>query len=115
MPEWLMRVIAETCPREDRVPERRVFVGFNDSTARSAMRQACKLGGIAHYHPHDLRHRRVSFWFRQGVDAVQIATWAGHTPTMSLDVYVHVLVGEVPVPRLLELLGRGGDDAVMTR
>ena len=53
-------------------------------------------------------------WFRQGVDTVQIATWARHTPTMSLDVYVHVLVGEVPVPRLLELLGRGGDDAVMT-
>jgi integrase len=79
------------------------------------MRQACKLAVIAHYHPHDLGHRRVSLWFRRGVDAVQIASWAGHTPTMSLDVYGHVLVGgEVPVAQLLELLGCRGDDAVMT-
>ena len=57
----------------------------------------------------------MSLWFRQGVDAVQIAAWAGHTATMSLDVYGHVLIGgEVPVDRFLALLGRGGDDAVMT-
>ena len=57
----------------------------------------------------------VTQWFRQGIDAVQIASWSGHTPTVSLDVYGHVLVGgEVPVARLLELHGRRGDDAVMT-
>ncbi|HEX4526889.1 MAG TPA: site-specific integrase [Gaiellaceae bacterium] len=115
VPAWLMDVVADSCPREDRTPERRVFVGFNVSAARSAMRQACKLAGIAHYHPHDLRHRRVSLWYRRGENPVQIAEWAGHSARMSLDVYAHVLVGgEVPVARFLELLGRGGDDTVMT-
>jgi hypothetical protein len=29
VPTWHMQVIAETCPAEDRVPARRVFVGAN--------------------------------------------------------------------------------------
>jgi integrase len=97
-----------------------IFVSYRrDDTASEAGRVSdalrLQLGEDSVFHPHDLRHRRVSLWFRQGVDAVQIASWAGHTPTMSLDVYGHVLVGgEVPVAQLLELLGRRGDDVVMT-
>jgi integrase len=28
MPDWLMAEVAETCPREDRTPERQIFAGF---------------------------------------------------------------------------------------
>ena len=116
VPPWLMNVVADLVPREDRTPERLVFQGFNDSTVRGAMTRACRLGGLAHHHPHDLRHRRISLWFRQGESAVQIAEWAGHTASMSLDTYGHVLVGgEVPVGTLLELLGCAGDAAVLPR
>ena len=91
-----------------------MFPGFADSTARQAMATACKLAGLAHHHPHDLRHRRVSLWFQAGESAVQIASWAGHVPSMSLDTCGHVLVGgEVPVAAFLELLGRAGDAPVM--
>ena len=79
------------------------------------MSRACKLGGFAHHHPHDLRHRRISLWFQRGESAVQIAQWAGHTASMSLDTYGHVMVGgEVPEATLRGLLGCGGDDRVMT-
>ena len=57
------------------------------------MASACKLAGLPHHHPHDLRHRRVSLWFAQGVSVVQIAAWAGHISSLSLDTYGHVLIG----------------------
>ena len=60
---WLMAVIADTCPREDRTPTRRVFQGLSESTARDAMERACRTAGIPHFHPHDFRHRRISLWF----------------------------------------------------
>jgi integrase len=56
VPEWLMLEVADTCPREDRTPERRVFVGFTPDVAKNVMARACKAAGIVHRHPHDLRH-----------------------------------------------------------
>jgi integrase len=61
---------------------------------------ARKAARVAHYHPHDLRHRRISLWHLSGVPARQIAEWAGHAQTsMTLDRYSHVLVStrEIPV------------------
>ena len=37
LPEWLMQVIEETCPLEDRVPDRRVFQGLTEAAAYQAM------------------------------------------------------------------------------
>jgi hypothetical protein len=34
VPDWLMTDVAETCPREDRTPERQVFPGFTVDAAR---------------------------------------------------------------------------------
>ncbi|HEV8102712.1 MAG TPA: hypothetical protein VGP69_03145 [Gaiellaceae bacterium] len=46
---------------------------------------------------------------------MQAAARAGNSARMMLDVYAHVLVGgAVPVATLIGLLGRGGDDAVVT-
>lgn len=103
-----MQAIEDTCPLEDRVPERLVFQGLQVSAARQAMTRACRLAKIPHYSPHDLRHRRLSLWHASGVLARELAERAGHSrPSMSLDVYTHVMpVGEVASERFLDLLTR---------
>ena len=51
--------IAGTCPPDDRTAERRVFPG-HAGRRRNVMTRACQAAGMAHYHPHDLRHRYAS-------------------------------------------------------
>jgi integrase len=93
VPEWLMERIEDTCPFDDRTAERKVFQGFTPNSAKNAMTRACKVAGIPHFHPHDLRHRRLSLWHGQGVVARELADRAGHSKaSMSLDVYSHVLM-----------------------
>jgi integrase len=60
VPVALMDEIAATTPPDDRTPERRVFPGFTPDAAKDAMRKACENAGIAHFHPHDLRHHCAS-------------------------------------------------------
>jgi integrase len=92
VPEWLMLLLADTCPLEDRAAERRVFAGFTADVAKNAIARACKAAGIPHFHPHDLRHRRGSLWHGQGVPARLLADRLGHSrASMSLDVYSHVM------------------------
>jgi integrase len=92
VPEWLMELVALTCPAEDRTHERRVFLGLSEKTLYHAVDGACRTAEIAHYHPHDLRHRRISLWHGQGVPAKEIAERSGHArASMSLDRYAHVM------------------------
>jgi integrase len=102
LPEWLIGAIDATLPLEDRTPERRVFPGITEATAYQAMSRACKNAKVPHYHPHDLRHRRITIWHQSGVVARELAERAGHArPSMSLDVYAHVMpIDEAPVDRL---------------
>jgi integrase len=60
LPEWLMQAIEDTCPLEDRTPERKVFQGITESGAYRQMARACATAGVPHYSPHDLRHRRIT-------------------------------------------------------
>lgn len=93
VPEWLMVEVAETCPREDRTTERRVFQGFLPSSAKNVMRQACKAAGIVHRHPHDFRHRYASVKIAEGVPVTIVAAQLGHSrKSLTLDTYSHVLV-----------------------
>jgi integrase len=93
VPGELLDAVADLCPLEDRTRERRVFPKVTDSIVRHDVERACRDAGIAHYHPHDLRHRRVSLWTLHGIDAITVKTWAGHAKaSMSLDVYGHVIV-----------------------
>ena len=110
LPKWLMEAIEDTCPLEDRVPNRKVFQGINYSAARQALSRACLLAKIPNYTPHDLRHRRITLWHQSGVPARELAERAGHSkPSMSLDVYTHVMpVAEVESERFLSLLTDGG-------
>jgi integrase len=57
------------------------------------MARACKAAGIAHYHPHDLRHRYASVQIGRGVPVTAVAAQLGHSKkSITLDVYSHVLV-----------------------
>jgi integrase len=108
VPEWLVDELGATCPLEDRTTERRVFLGFNADSAKNVMARACKAAGIPHFHPHDLRHRRLSLWHGQGLPAKQLAERAGHArASMSLDVYSHVMpLDEIPRASLERVLVR---------
>ena len=110
LPEWLIEAIEDTCPLEDRVPDRKVFGGITEASAYQTMLRACQTAGIPHYHPHDLRHRRITIWHQSGVPARELAERAGHSrPSMSLDVYSHVMpTDEVPVDRFQALLASDG-------
>jgi integrase len=83
---------------EDRTPERNVFQGVTEDSTWRAMARACKLAKVPHYHPHDLRHRRLTIWHQAGVPAREVAHRAGHARTSeSLDTYRHVMpLDEVP-------------------
>jgi len=92
LPEWLIEAIEQTCPFDDRTPERRVFQGVTEATMYQTMIRACQTAGVPHYHPHDLRHRRITIWHQSGVPARELAERAGHArASMSLDVYSHVM------------------------
>jgi integrase len=106
VPPWLMDRIAATCPLEDRTAERRVFPGCAENGYGKVIARACKLAGIPHFHPHDLRDRRASIWHHEGVPLREVAARIGHSkPSMTLDVYTAVLdPGAAPVERLEALL-----------
>jgi len=92
LPPWLIEAIEATCPLEDRTPGRRVFGGISEASAYQAMSRACRNAKVPHYHPHDLRHRRITIWHQSGVPARELAERAGHArASMSLDVYSHVM------------------------
>jgi integrase len=95
VPAALMDEISASAPPDDRTPERRVFPGFTPSAAKNAMRKACENAGIAHFHPHDLRHRYASVKIAEGVPVTQVAAQLGHSRnSLTLDTYSHVLMGD---------------------
>lgn len=97
IPEWLMDILLDTCPPEDRTPERPLFPWLHSvkhpiQAAHKTMRTACSVAGIPHYHPHDLRHRRLSLWHGQGIPAREIGDRAGQRQiAVTLDVYTHTM------------------------
>lgn len=93
VPKILLDEISELVPLEDRHHARRVFPALGEHTLRGVLTRACRDAGVAHYPPHQLRHRRCSLWLRHGIDEVTAASWSGHSkPSMLLDVYGHVMV-----------------------
>jgi integrase len=93
IPRVLLHEIANLVPLEDRHRNRLVFPNITEAQVRQDVARACRDAGIAHYHPHDLRDRRISLWIAQGIDAVQAKTSSGHTnASMTLDVYAHVVI-----------------------
>jgi integrase len=54
--------------------------------------------GIAQV-PYDLRHACVTNWLNAGVDAAQVAAWAGHSVAVLMRVYVQCIVGRDEIAR----------------
>jgi integrase len=95
VPESVMLLLIDSCPPDDRAAERHVFPGFNPALARYIMRRACESAGLAHLHPHDLRHRYVSRKLVDGVPLTDLAAQVGHSrSSFTLDRYAHVLASE---------------------
>jgi len=76
--------------------------GDVDAAERKVMARACKLAGIPHYSPKNLRERRASIWHHGGLPAKTLAERLGHAKaSMSLDVYTDTLdAGEGEVEEL---------------
>lgn len=93
VPEKLMGEITAATPPDDRTPDRQVFTGATPDAVKHAMARACKSAGIAHYHPHDLRHRYASVQIARGVPVTMVAAQLGHSKkSLTLDIYSHVLL-----------------------
>jgi integrase len=41
-----------------------MFQGITEASAYQAMLRACRNAKVPHYHPHDLRHRRITIGHR---------------------------------------------------
>ena len=106
VPPWLMEVLLEQVPPDDRTVQRRLFPGLNEGTMRDAIGRASRAAGLPLYSPHDLRHRRGSLWHAGGMPARELAERMGHSKaSMSLDVYTHVMPpDEVAKERVLALI-----------
>lgn len=106
IPRWLMEVIAATRQREDRLPETPVFLGVTAEALRRVMGRACTVAGLAHFTPHDLRHRRATIWHHGGVPVRVMMERGGWTKSeIALEVYSHAMpVSEVARAALEELL-----------
>lgn len=64
--------------------------GAWQSWHRDAWHPACTAAGIESARPYDLRHSFISLLIHEGRSVVEVARQAGHSPTMTLDVYAHV-------------------------
>jgi integrase len=67
---------------------------------RDVWRRACKAAGLTGVRPYDLRHGFVSLLIQEGRHVVDVARQAGHSPTMTLDVYGHVFDEFDPAERI---------------
>jgi integrase len=91
----LFQAVTALVAREDRVPERRVFQGFNGDSFRTAITRACTAAGVPAFSPHDLRHRRISLLHLSGVPWARIGEHVGQRSLrVTADTYSHVLVDE---------------------
>ncbi len=94
-PDLFAAVIATLPPREDRAPDQPVFPGLTQERLRTAIVRACKASGTPTWSPHDLRHRRISLWHRQGETWALIGARVGQRSlSVTADTYTHVLLDD---------------------
>ncbi len=89
------RIEATLPPREDRDLDAPLFRDVSSDRLRTAIGRACKASGVPVFSPHDLRHRRISLFHRQGRSWAEIARFVGQRKlSLTADVYTHVLVSD---------------------
>lgn len=95
VPPVVFEAVLDLCPRDDRVPQRRVFQGFGGDRFRTAVTRACTAAGVPAFSPHDLRHRRISLLHLSGVPWARIGEAVGQRSLrVTSDTCTHVLVDE---------------------
>ena len=95
VPTVIFEAVLELVPRDDRVPERKVFQGFGGDRFRTAVARACTAAGVPAFNPHDLRHRRISLLHLGGVPWARIGEHVGQRNlAVTANTYSHVLVNE---------------------
>jgi integrase len=95
VPPDLYAAVLDLCPRDDRVPERRVFQGVTANRLRTAIGRACTAAGVPAFSPHDLRHRRISLLHLGGVPWARIGEHVGQRNlAVTANTYTHVLADE---------------------
>ena len=106
LPDDLFAAVLERLPaREDRDPAAPLLAGVTADRLRMAIGRACRDGGVPHFSPHALRHRRISLLHRQGVSWAEIGERVGQrSRVVTADRYSHALVDyrEVDRANLLE-------------
>lgn len=106
LPDVLAETIERTLPpREDRVPEARLFSSSGADSIRTSIAKACRAAAVPLWSPHDLRHRRISLLHRQGRTWAEIGALVGQRSLkVTSDTYTHVLVDgrELDYAALLE-------------
>ena len=94
-PAELFDAVARLVPRDDRTPERQVFMGFGADKFRTAITRACTASGVPTFSPHDLRHRRVSLLHLGGMPWARIGEMVGHGDVVTTArTYTHVVASE---------------------
>jgi integrase len=95
VPPELFQAVMSLVPRDDRVPDRQVFLGFAGTRFRTAITRACTAAGIPTFSPHDLRHRRVSLLHLGGMPWARIGELVGHGDVVTTArTYTHVVADE---------------------
>lgn len=92
-PDLFAAVLATLPARDDRSPDRPVFPGLTQERLRTAIARASRASGTPAWSPHDLRHRRISLWHRQGETWALIGARVGQRSlSVTADTYTHVLL-----------------------
>jgi integrase len=95
VPDVLLTAVCSLIPREDRLPEHRVFPTFGADRFRTALTRACTAAGVPAFSPHDLRHRRVSLLHLAGMPWARIGELVGHDDLVTTArTYTHVVADE---------------------
>ena len=97
VPADLFAAVLDLTPREDRDLSGKLLPGFGQARLRTEIARSCKATGTPLFSPHDLRHRRISLWHRDGVPWAEIGQRVGQRDlATTANTYTHVLVeGEV--------------------
>jgi len=99
-------VIGRLPAREDRDVSAALFPGVTADRLRMAIGRACRDGGVPHFSPHALRHRRISLLHRQGRSWAEIGEQVGQrSRIVTADRYTHALIDYREIDRA-KLLGR---------
>lgn len=101
MPADVFDVVVSRLPaREDRDPAAALFDGVTADRLRMAIARACRDAGMPVFSPHDLRHRRISLWHRQGIDWATIGSRVGQRSiSVTSSIYTHALLDPREVDR----------------